>query len=235
MSPFSTFSDNRNFNSGNPNLNPEFSNVYELGHIKYFDKGSLGSSVYYRDTDNKIERIRLLNSDGFATTRPENLLSEQAYGVEFTSQYSPFKWWKLDFNFNLFHANIDGSNIDVTYLRETNSWFVRQTSKFSLPKGLDLQLRANYEAQQKTVQGIRLPVYYFDLSASKDILKGNGTLNFSILDVFNSRRFRSITEGTNFRTESDFQARRRQFNLTLNYRIKQTKGTGKGKKLELES
>lgn len=235
LSPFSTFSDNRNFNSGNPNLNPEFSNVYELGHIKYFEKGSIGSSVYYRDTDNKIERIRQVNATGFATTRPENLLSERAYGVEFMSQYSPFKWWKLDFNFNLFHANIDGSNIDKTYIRETNSWFVRQTSKFSLPKGLDVQLRANYEAKQKTVQGSRLPIYYFDLSASKDILKGNGTLNFSILDVFNTRRFRSITEGINFRTESNFQARRRQFNLTLNYRIKQTKGTGKGKKLELES
>ncbi len=235
LSPFSTFSDNRNFNSGNPNLNPEFSNVYELGHIKYFDKGSIGSSIYYRDTDNKIERIRQVNSDGFATTRPENLLSEQAYGVEFTSQFTPIKWWKLDFNFNLFHAEIDGSNIDKTYIRETNSWFMRQTSKFSLPKGLDVQLRANYEAKQKTVQGSRLPLYYFDFSASKDILKGSGTLNFSVLDVFNTRRFRSITEGTNFRNESNFQGRKRQFNLTLNYRIKQTKGAGKGKKLELES
>ncbi len=235
LSPFSTFSDNRNFNSGNPNLNPEFSNVYELGHIKYFNKGSIGSSIYYRDTDNKIERIRQVNALGFATTRPENLLSEQAYGVEFMSQYSPVKWWKLDFNFNLFHANIDGSNIDKTYIRETNSWFVRQTSKFSLPKGLDVQLRANYEAKQKTVQGSRLPLYYFDLSASKDILKGNGTLNFSVLDIFNTRRFRSITEGANFHNESNFQARKRQFNLTLNYRIKQSKGAGKGKKLELES
>jgi len=234
LSPFSTFSDSRNFFSGNPNLNPEFSNVYEIGHIKYFEKGSLGSSVYYRDTDGKIERIRRVNSTGFATTRPENLLSEQAYGVEFTSQFTPIKWWKLDFNFNLFHAEIDGSNIDKSYFRETNSWFVRQSSRFSLPKGLDVQLRANYEAKQKTVQGTRLPLYYFDLSASKDILKGNGTLNFSVLDVFNTRKFRSITEGTNFSTESSGQSRRRQFNLTLNYRIKQTKGAGKGKKLELE-
>jgi hypothetical protein len=112
---------------------------------------------------------------------------------------------------------------------------VRQSSRFSLPKGLDVQLRANYEAKQKTVQGTRLPLYYFDLSASKDILKGNGTLNFSVLDVFNTRKFRSITEGTNFNTESSGQTRRRQFNLTLNYRIKQTKGAGKGKKLELEN
>ncbi|AFK02022.1 TonB-dependent receptor [Emticicia oligotrophica DSM 17448] len=234
LSPFATFSDNRNFFGGNPNLNPEFSNVYEIGHIKYFEKGSLGSSVYYRDTDGKIERIRQVNALGFATTRPENLLGEQAYGMEFTSQYNLAKWWKLDFNFNLFHATIDGSNIDKTYKRETNSWFIRQTSRFNLPKGLDLQIRGNYEAKQKTVQGTRLPLYYFDFSASKDVFKGNGTLNFSILDIFNTRKFRSITEGSTFRTEGSSQFRRRQFNLTLNYRIKQSKGAGKGKKLELE-
>ncbi|MDX1943170.1 MAG: TonB-dependent receptor, partial [Saprospiraceae bacterium] len=36
LSPYVTFSDNRNFFSGNPDLDPEFSNVFELGHIKYF-------------------------------------------------------------------------------------------------------------------------------------------------------------------------------------------------------
>ena len=58
LSPFMTFSDSRNFFSGNPDLNPEFSNVYEVGHIKYFEKGTVTSSVYFRDTDGKIERIR---------------------------------------------------------------------------------------------------------------------------------------------------------------------------------
>jgi len=45
LSPYMTFTDSRNFFSGNPDLNPEFSNVFEIGHIKYFDKGSLSSSV----------------------------------------------------------------------------------------------------------------------------------------------------------------------------------------------
>ncbi len=235
LSPFATFSDNRNFFSGNPNLNPEFSNVIETGYIKYFEKGAITSSLYLRNTSGKIERIRQVRADGFASTRPENLRSENAYGVELTGQYTIAKWWKFDMNFNLFHAKIDGSNIDASYVRNTDSWFVRQTSRFSLKNGLDLQFRGNYEAKQKTVQGYRLPVYFFDLSASKDILKGKATLNFNILDILNSRKYRNITEGQNFVTQSSFQGRLRQFNLTLNYRIKQSKGAGKGKKLELEN
>lgn len=223
LSPYMTFSDSRNFFSGNPDLNPEFSNVFEIGHIKYFDKGSFSSSVYYRDTKGKIDRIRRVNDEGNSTTRPENLLSERAFGTEFTSGYSPYKWWKLDFNFNFFHADIDGSNIINSYKATTYSWFARQTSRFMFAKNFDIQLRGNYEAPQKTAQGTRKALYYIDLSMSKDVFKGNGTLTFNVLDVFNSRRNRYITTGPNFYTEGNSQYRRRQINLTLNYRIRQSK------------
>jgi outer membrane receptor protein involved in Fe transport len=223
LSPFMTFSDSRNFFSGNPDLNPEFSNVFEIGHIKYFEKGSFSSSIYYRDSKDKIDRIRTVDEMGNSVTITENLLSEKAAGVEFTSAYSPVSWWKLDFNFNLFHAEIDGSNIVASYKTTTYSWFARQTSRFTLPKNFDIQVRGNYEAPQNTAQGKRKSLYYADLSLSKDVLKGRGTINFNILDVFNTRRVRSVSEGINFYTDSNFQARRRQFNLTFNYRIKQSK------------
>lgn len=223
LSPFMTYSDSRNYFSGNPDLNPEFSNVFEIGHIKYFDKGSLSSSVYYRDTKDKIDRIRTVDDQGNSITLPQNLNSENAMGFEFTSGYSFTDWWKLDVNFNFFHADIDGTNIVSTYKASTYSWFARQTSRFTLPKSFDIQIRGNYEAPQNTAQGRRKSLYYADLSMSKDVLKGRGTINFNILDIFNTRRVRSISEGVNFYTDSNFQSRRRQFNLTFNYRIKQAK------------
>jgi len=230
LSPFMTFSDSRNFSSGNPDLDPEFSDAFEIGHIKYFEKGSLTSSVYYRDTKGKIDRIRTVDSIGNSITLPQNLKSERAFGVEFTSNYSPYKWWKLDFNANFFYADIDASNIAKSYGTSTYSWFVRQTSRFTLPHALDIQLRGNYEAPQKTAQGKRKSLYYFDFSLSKDVLKGSGTLNFSVLDILNSRKSRYITEGVNFYSEGSFQGRRRQLNLTLNYRIKQSKPPAKATK-----
>ena len=62
-----------------------------------------------------------------------------------------------------------------------------------------------------------------DLAASRDILKNNGTLTLSVIDVFNSRKFRSVIEGANFYTVNNSQGRRRQINLTLNYRLHQAK------------
>lgn len=227
LSPFMTLSDSRNFFSGNPNLDPEFSNVFEIGHIKYFERGSFTSAVYHRSTRGKIERIRTVDAEGNSTTFPENLRSEEATGAEFTSEFSLYPWWKLDMNLNFFYADIDGTNILSSYNNTTYSWFARQTSRFMLPNQFDIQLRGNYEAPQKTAQGKRLALYYIDFSLSKDVFKGNGTVHFNVLDVFNTRRMRSITEGVNFYTEGNSQFRRRQINLTLTYRIRQSKPTPK--------
>ncbi|MDI9880608.1 TonB-dependent receptor domain-containing protein [Flectobacillus longus] len=223
LSPFATFSDSRNFFGGNPNLNPEFTNAFEIGHIKYFKFGSLSSSLFYRDTKDKIQTIRSVNDLGFATTRPENLTGEKSFGLDIASQVNFYQWWKSDFSFSIFNADMDGSNIDENYKRNTQSWFARHTSKFSLPNRLDIQVRANYEAPQKTVQGRRLSMYYIDFSVSKEVFQGKGTLNLNIIDIFNTRVSRFVTEGANFITDGSSQFRRRQINLTLNYRIKNAK------------
>ena len=223
LSPFMTFSDSRNYFSGNPDLDPEFSNAFEVGHIKYFEKGSFTSAIYHRSTRGKIERIRTVSPEGNSTTLPQNLRSEEATGAEFTSEFSLRPWWKLDFNVNFFYADIDGTNILSTYNNTTYSWFARQTSRFMLPHGLDIQLRGNYEAPQKTAQGKRLSLYYVDFSLSKDVFKGMGTVHFNVLDVFQTRRMRSITEGVNFYSEANSLFRKRQINLTLTYRIRQSK------------
>ncbi len=227
LSPFVTFSDRRNYFAGNPNLDPEFSDVYEIGFIRNFQLGSFSSSVYNRRTVDRIERIRTVDEEGIATTLPQNLLSETAYGVEFSTTLDITKWWKWDANFNFFHADINGSNIVDDYQNTTYSWFARQTSKFSLPQGIELQLRTNYEAPQKTVQGRRKALYYADFSASKDVLKGRGTVNLNIMDLFNSRRMRMISEGEIFYSELQNQFRKRQVNLTFSYRINRAKAVRK--------
>jgi outer membrane receptor protein involved in Fe transport len=221
LSPYVTFSDQRNFFSGSPDLDPEFTDAFELGHIKYFGKGTLFSTVYFRNTTDKIERIRTVNDNGFSVTAPFNLTGEKSFGVEFSSDYKINEWWKLDLNLNFFHANIDGSNIESNFRAKTYSWLLRQTSRFTLRNGMDIQVRANYDARQKTAQGVRKGIFFMDLSASKRILGERGNLILTANDIFNSRRNRYIIEGENFFTEGDSQYIRRQVNLTMSYRLRQ--------------
>ena len=59
-----------------------------------------------------------------------------------------------------------------------------------------------------------------DTGLSKELFKGNGTLSFSVRDLFNTRKWRTTTSGEGFEYDSEFQWRTRTFRLTLDYRLK---------------
>ncbi len=223
LNPFFSFSDNRNFFSGNPNLDPEFSHSLELSHIKYFEKGSLSSSLYFRHTDGIIQRIRVVDDLGNSITQPENLATEDAYGLDMTGSYEIAKWWRFNADFNIFYFKTDASNIDASFGAENVSWFTRGTSRFTIQKKTDVQVRFNYQAPQQQAQGKRLSMSSVDLAASRDIMKDKATLTLGVRDLFNTRRWRFIAEGDNFYSEGDRRWRVRQIDLTLNYRLNQDK------------
>ncbi len=221
LNPFFSFNDNRNYFSGNPDLDPEFTHSIEVGHLKYWTKGSLSSAVYYRHTDGEIQRIRRVMEDGTSITRPENLATQDAFGIDVAGSFEPLPWWRFDANGNFFRSIINGENVDSTLSRDTYSWFMRGTSRITLWKKADIQLRFNYRAPQETTQGRRKSMLSVDLGASMDVFDDKATLTLSIRDLFNTRRYRYIAEGDNFYSEGDFQRRPRQIRLTLNYRLNQ--------------
>ena len=242
LNPFFTFSDARRDFSGNPDLDPEFSHSLELGHIKYWEKGSLSSAIYYRHATDIISRITLENADGSLflneggkfVTRPENLDTRDSYGLEFAFSYNPAKWWRLSGDLNgsrsvttsgITAADGSSQERDVT----AYSWRGRMTSRTTIAKDVDVQLRFNYRSPRNTLQGRRLAIYSLDLGMSKDILKKKGTLTLSARDLLNSRRRRGITQTENSFQESDFQWRSRQVTLTFSYRLnQQNKKRGRG-------
>lgn len=228
LNPFFTFSDDRNFFSGNPDLDPEFTDAYELSHIKYFGKGSISSAIYYRYTTDVIQRIVALDGLGRTVLRPENLATQDDLGLEFTANYSPFSWWRLNANVNFFRSVTNGDNIDSNLQAETITWFTRGTSRWTLWKDTDLQVRFNYRAPRQTTQGETRSLSSVDVAASRDVLKKKGTLTLSVRDLFNTRRRRYIQFGDSFFREGDFQWRARQFTLTLNYRLNQKKQRPRG-------
>ncbi|MCB9051942.1 MAG: TonB-dependent receptor [Lewinellaceae bacterium] len=228
LNPFFSFSDARNIRSGNPNLDPEYTDSYELGHLKYWDKMSLSSSVYYRHTKGIIERIRTLQEDGTTLTRPENLATEDAYGLDVTFSASPTDWWDLDGNVNFYRSLINGNNIDTAFSADALTWNGRITSKMNLWDFMDAQTRFNYRAPRTTTQGSNKSFFFIDLAFSKDILDNKGTLTLSVSDLLNSRRWRYTFEDDAFYSRGDFQWRARQVTLTFNYRLNQNKQRQKG-------
>ncbi len=222
LNPFFTFSDRRNFFSGNPNLDPEFSDSYEIGSIRYWEKATLSTSLFYRHTKDNMERIKTLLDDNTTLTFPQNLSIQDDYGLDVSINYSALKWWRLDGNANLFRSQTSGTFGDQDFSTDNFTWFGRMTSRFTFFDS-DLQVRLNYRGPRQSPQGNRKAAGSFDLGWSKDFLGKNMTLTLSARDIFNSRKRIGETIFEGFYERSEFQWRQRSVTLSANYRLNQKK------------
>ncbi len=195
LNPFFNIRNNFNIREGNPELLPEFTDSYELTGIYILEKITMNLGVYQRYTTDMIERISFFE-DGVNTTKPLNIGTNLATGIEFNSKYNPNDWWTLnsDFNFNFFNRKGEFNFINAQgELEETNidfnasRWNGRITSKFKLPADFDLEFTGNYESRYKTVQGEQQDMLFGDLGARKKLMKGKAVFSLSIRDIFASR------------------------------------------------
>lgn len=222
LNPFLTFNDSRNQYVGNPNLNPEYTNSYELNYLRYWENMTISSGIFYRHAEDVIERLRFAEN-GQTILRPENLAERDDYGIEMNLNYSAIKWLRLDANATVFRSETNGRNIGESFYNETTTMTGRFTSRFTFWDS-DLQLRMNYRAPRETTQGKNKSVTSLDLGWSKDLLpKKTLTVTFSIRDVFNTRKRRYEQYAEDFSSVGEFQWRMRAFNLAFNYRINQKK------------
>lgn len=225
--PFSNFSDNRSRRVGNPDLDPEYSNSFETGYLRYFGKGSMLSSVYYRHRTGVIDRISQYTEDGIELEVPVNLNTQNAYGIEWNLNYDFFRWLQYTISLNFYQAITEGTYQDRDYYSNTKSMEGQTSAKFKFPKILDVQVSFDYRAPRTTTQGKRNAIYSVDMGISRDVLNGKGTLTLSGRDLFNTRKYSGYAEGPEFYTEEVFVWRNRQIILNFSYRINQQKAPEK--------
>ena len=238
LNPFSNLSSNINIFVGNPDLDPAFTDALDFGYIKRWEKLTFNTSLYVNKTTDVFQFARRESGDfvnGIPVTisSPINLATEYRAGFEFTLNYSPYKWWKLNGNFNFFrnktqgnyvYTDFNNNEIVQDFNNTASSWFTRVTSKITLPYKIDWQTNATYNGPQNSAQGRSLGVFAANLAFSKDVLKDKGTLSFNISDVFNSRKRIMETYLPQFANSySEMQWRERQFTLSFTYRFNKAK------------
>ena len=226
--PFYNLSDNRNISTGNPNLNPVFTDAFEVGYMKRWEKANLLVSPYYRYSTGTIERILQADSAGINYRFPINLGIRNSFGLEISGSKEIKKWWNVNGSFNFFRAITDGEYQGQQFSADTYAWSTRVVSKWKIWDKVSFQSSINYRSKEKTTQGEQLPRYNIDLAGSVDVLKGNGTITLSVRDLLNTRKRINITNGPDFYDETEFQWMSRYGILTFSYRLNQKKRPQRG-------
>ena len=186
LNPFFNIRNNFNIRTGNPDLQPEFTDSFEITSIYKLGKVSMNFGVFYRHTTEVVERIVVFENN-ISVSRPENIGINNTTRAEFNAKYIPTNWLSFtnDFNFNRFarDGDFEGTSFDFT----GQQWSNHLLSKVKLPANIDLEFIGNYESGFRTLQQESTEVIFMDFGARKKILKGKVILNLSIRDVFASR------------------------------------------------
>lgn len=220
--PFLDVSDPFNYRQGNPNLQPEDVHAFELSYSKFWDKFSVISSAYLRQTNDVIQRIRTEpDQNGITITTPQNLTRNIASGLELIGKFDLFKKWNFTANINLYQSKIQGVPAFGILENSGFSYNANLTNNFTLPYGITLQIRGDYRAREVMAQGIRRAMYGLDGGAKYDINK-KSSLSLNIRDIFASRRWQMETTGTTSVVDFSRLWGGTQANLTFSYRFGKT-------------
>lgn len=224
LNPFFNIRNNFSIRTGNPDLQPEFTDSYELSSIYILGKTSFNFTVYYRYTTDVVERISTFE-DNVNITKPINIGTNGATGLEVNGKYTPNNWLSFtgDINYNYFsrQGDLEGTSFDFN----ADQWTGKITSKLKLPADIDFEVTGHYQSSVQNVQSVTSDNVFADLGLRKKILGGKGVLNVSVRDLFASRIMESITDQTNFYLYS-FRQRGRFITLGFSY------GFGKGEAME---
>ena len=229
INPFPSRSSRTDIFVGNPNLEPAFSNAFDLGYLKRWEELTFTSSVYYQHETDAFERVEqptgLFTSDGIPITRtiPINLATNQRTGAEAGLLYNPADWLRLNGSFNFFQFDTEGEYLGTDYSAKNTSWFARFSSKVTLPAQIDWQTTAYYRGASEDAQTVRDPMASINMALSKELWDERATVTLNVRDLLNSRKREALTRTEFFERYSENQWRQRSISLSFTYRFNQQK------------
>lgn len=220
LNPFFNISNNFNVRTGNPDLQPEFTDSYEITSILILKKASLNGSIYHRFTTDVMERVSVFE-DNVNTTTPMNIGTNATTGFELNGKYTIKKWLTLNSDLNISYFEREGEFEGTTFDFSGERWNTRLTAKFKLPYDFEFETTGKYQSGYQTVQGDVSQFAFADLGLRKKLWKGKLVANLGVRDVFASRKFESIIEQEDYYLYS-FSQRGRFLTFGMSY------GFGKG-------
>jgi outer membrane receptor protein involved in Fe transport len=224
LNSFINITDTANISFGNPLLQPEFSNSFELNYIKSWENHTISLSGWYRDVNNVIQRIRYRDDQVMKSTFV-NISSMQSAGIELVAKNEFFKFFNLTSTVNLFYSKLEGFTYEAEGIPEPVigeeskgfTWNARLIANFVFPYAMSLQITGNYNSPRIVAQGTQEANYALDAGFRKSFFDKKFSVAINARDILNSRKWHTFTSGDGFLQEYSSWRNGRTFSLTLTY------------------
>ena len=233
---------------GNSNLIPQFTNSLEFNYTRSLENGSVTFGTFFRGISDEINRALFIDRSDVNSGRliftHDNFDNSTAYGVELSSSYKPYNWWRLNGSFDLYSQILKGIAEKLSapletatindIITETNSvdniaWNFRLYNNFKINEKITFTAFGFYQGINSNLQYDVKPMFYVNIGSRISFAKGKGSLSLNYNDIFNTMKFRF--KGTKpYVQEGEFNWESNTVYLGINYRFGSTQFGAKSRK-----
>lgn len=243
LNPNVSQSDPFNVSFGNPNLNPEYTNNFEVNLSTFIKTTTLNFSAYTRMTDGSIETVRyrggqaLFNqltgqqgvnvgsvviNDNTLLTTFQNIGSNRAYGMNIFAMVKPAKGLTINGNVDVRYIMLNSPSLGIKNQNWTYNLFGQ--IQYQLGKDWSAQMFAFGRARDIQLQGTRGGFMGYSFNILKEFKKKQASLGFGaenfLQNAFRQRtNLSSNTPGNVFTQEQVNYMFNRGFRLTFRKRF----------------
>jgi outer membrane receptor protein involved in Fe transport len=212
-----------NYSVGNPSLDPEYTNNYELGYSTYMKGLGLNFTGFVRNSNNSIQRVsnQVNNSDTLRTTY-ENIGIESSYGTSINANISIGE--KITFNGGpeIYYATLsDGAG------QKNDGWVIsgRLFGSYNVTKEWSLQFFSFFRGRNVLLQGFQGGFGVYSLGLNKNLPNKRGSIGFGAENFFGQTiTIKSQTETNGFVQSSTSIRQNLNFKVNVNLRFGKIEG-----------
>ncbi len=227
LNPFRYFYDRFTFEEGNPSLNPEFTNNFELNYSML--DGAISASAYYNKTEDIITDVIFQNvAQNETFIKKDNLNDLLVYGLGVNVGLPITDTWtftmNLDYSINSLQGIVNNNNFEI----DVNTFSAFMLHQYKFAEDWSFEIAGWYTSKSLDDTFILEPYGRLSAAIGKNILDGRGKIRLSANDIFETNKFigKSGFPNTDVRVNNTWQTQ--TIMLALTYKL----GSGYNKKKE---
>jgi outer membrane receptor protein involved in Fe transport len=216
LNPFVNKTDPKFWQMGNPNLNPEYTDSYELSYMFFHQLISVTPMLFFRQSHDVISNYTYLVDDNVLVSTFKNAKGSKAYGLDLVLSSRALSWLNLNGTLSLYDTKFDDDPLSDNAPEEGFSWKGNIRAALTFTDLFNVELYYNYAGKKVTVQGENLPSQNLDIGISKTFF-GIATLSVRASDIFKTMKWGQSVNTSGYFGEyrSHYDSRSVYVNLSL--------------------
>ncbi|TGE27211.1 TonB-dependent receptor domain-containing protein [Hymenobacter metallicola] len=218
LNPFVNTSDPQNISYGNPELEPELTDSYEVNYTTFIKGSVLNISTYARRTGNAIESFRFVDEEGVNNQTFRNIGRNATYGISLFGSVKPVAKWDVSGNVNVYYVSLKSPSLGLN--NDGVMYNLNLNSSYKFEKGISLQFFGGLNSPRVQLQGRQAAWTFYSVGLRKNLLKDKADLTLNADNFLSAtRNLNSVLDTRDFRQESNNYIYLRGVRLAFNYRF----------------